>query len=87
MTEEIVLVRAIHSALAERNFARAVALADEYGRRFPQGVLSLEVEGLRVVAQCQAAPSSAARALASDFAARHPRAPMVDRVRAACGTE
>jgi hypothetical protein len=89
VAEEIALVRAIHAALADQDPGRATSLADDYGRKYPDGgALGLEVAGLRVVARCQAERgSSSARASAREFASRHPRTPIVDRVRAACGTD
>lgn len=88
MIEEIALVRAMHEALAAQAPARAIALADEHSRRFPQGRLGLEVEGLRIVAECRRTGSSAeTMATADAFVQSHPLAPVVDRVRSACRTE
>jgi hypothetical protein len=85
MTEEIALVRAMHEAIAGHDPARAITLSQDHARRFPDGRLGLEVEGLRIVAECQRSgkTTETARAAAS-FVSRHPRAPIVDRVRAAC---
>ncbi len=84
--EEAALVGAIDVALRSGDSAGALRLAADHQRRFPQGVLSEEREGARVVARCMSARSPAASEAASAFLASHPRSPMRARIAATCGT-
>ena len=84
--EEAALVGAIDAALRSGDSAGALRLAADHQRRFPQGVLSEEREGARVVARCMASRSPSASDAASAFLASHPRSPMRARIAATCGT-
>lgn len=84
--EEAALVGAIDAALRSGDSAGALRLAADHQRRFPQGVLSEEREGARVVARCMASRSPSASDAATAFLASHPRSPMRARIAATCGT-
>jgi hypothetical protein len=91
MAEEVALVRLMNDAVSAHDPPRVRTLAAEHAKRFPNGKLSIEVEGLRVIAMCQeqqgdkaAEKGAPARKVAADFVARYPRAPIVDRVRSSC---
>ena len=85
MTEEVTLVRLMNDAVTAHDSMRVKTLAAEHASRFPNGKLSIEVEGLRVIAMCQEQQgASSVRKLAMEFAAKYPRAPIVDRVRSSC---
>jgi hypothetical protein len=71
------------AALRAGDGARALRLADDHERRFPDGLLVEEREGARVVARCSSAPSAAA---ADEFLRAHPRSPMRVRILSVCGT-
>ncbi len=82
--EEAALALQIDAALRANDMARAARLADEHQRRFPNGLLSEEREGARVLIRCSSTPSAA---IASEFLQAHPRSPMRARILAACATE
>jgi hypothetical protein len=81
--DEARLVADIDVALRSGDAARAILLADDHQRRFPNGLLVEEREGSRVLAHCVTAPNPAA---ATGFLRAHPRSPMRARIVAACGT-
>lgn len=82
--EEAALALQIDAALRANDTARAARLADEHQRRFPNGLLTEEREGARVLIRCSSTPSAA---IASEFLQAHPRSPMRARILAACATE
>lgn len=82
--EEAALALQIDAALRANDMARAARLADEHQRRFPNGLLTEEREGARVLIRCSSTPSAA---IASEFLQAHPRSPMRARILAACATE
>lgn len=84
--EEAALVGAIDAALRSGDSSGALRLAAEHQRRFPQGVLTEEREGARVVARCSSGRGPAASDAAAAFLTAHPRSPMRARILAACGT-
>lgn len=77
-------VRAADAALRGRDVALAVRLLNQHAHEFPNGVLSEEREGLRVVAGCQGGVSPVVQRAASRFLRRAPRSLLAGRVRAAC---
>lgn len=81
--EEARAVAAIDDALRTGDAARALALADDHAKKFPNGVLVEEREGGRAIARCM----NGSRASADAFLAAHPRSPMRGRILAACNKE
>jgi hypothetical protein len=81
--EEANLVAELDRALRSGDFTRALRLADEHERRFPDGMLVEERDGARVLARCSSSPNKAA---ADAFLQVHPRSPMRARVVAACNS-
>jgi hypothetical protein len=87
LAEETALLASANAELRRGDARRALALLDDYDRRYPAGVLREEVLATRVIARCQqgqAGASSAARRAASAFLARHPASPLASRVRTSC---
>jgi RNA polymerase sigma-70 factor (ECF subfamily) len=73
------------SALHAGDAARALAAFDEHARLYPNGFLSEERAGERVLALCDLGRTAEAGAAASAFLAQHPRSPLAARVRSSCG--
>ncbi|HET6585102.1 MAG TPA: hypothetical protein VFG69_16710, partial [Nannocystaceae bacterium] len=69
--EETELVAAARNALAEQDWARALATLDEHARRFADGVLAEERSALRAIALCRSG-AEPARAAVLDFDSRYP---------------
>ncbi|MEO8916205.1 MAG: hypothetical protein ABI488_02195 [Polyangiaceae bacterium] len=80
---ELDLLRRAQGAYGHRDFATALHLLAEHGRRFPSGRLAEEREALRVRALAGSGHSGAARMAASAFAARFPRSVLLVRTMAA----
>ncbi len=85
--QERQLLQSADTALRDGMTGQAVSLLAEHAARFPQGMLSGEREGLRLVARCQSGGSQSAKQAAEAFVARAPKSPISRRVRAACGLE
>ncbi|HWZ87838.1 MAG TPA: hypothetical protein VNW92_03280 [Polyangiaceae bacterium] len=79
-------VRAADAALRGGDVGLALSLLNQHAREFPNGALTEEREGLRVVAACQGGASPVVQRAASRFLQRSPRSLMAGRVRAACPT-
>ncbi len=73
LAAEAKLVRAIKGAVSTDPRA-ALKLAERYGGRFPQGVLSAEAAALRVDALCRLGREPAAKLAAQSLPATHPSA-------------
>jgi hypothetical protein len=86
LPEEMALLAASNAELRGGDAARALALLDDYDRRYPAGVLREEVLATRVIARCQIGlePDAAARHAADTFLRRHPASPLASRVRSSC---
>lgn len=82
--DELALMQKAQAALGAGNPQGALALLDEGAKRFPNGALSEERVGMRVLALCEIGRSDA-RAQAETFLAAHPSAPMAEHIRSACG--
>lgn len=82
--EELALVERIHAAQRQGNHAEVHALADEFERRFPDGVLREEVRASEVIAACTSGSASEASSWARGFRERYPSSPLLPRVTAAC---
>jgi hypothetical protein len=83
---EAALLEAAERSLRAHDGARALALLDEYARRFPDGVLFVDAEAARAIATCETADRVGGAKLAADFARRWPNAPVLARVLVACRT-
>jgi hypothetical protein len=86
LAEETALLAASNAELRSGDARRALALLNDYDRRYPSGVLREEVLATRVIAGCQLghAPDAASRRAADAFLARHPASPLAPRVRSSC---
>jgi hypothetical protein len=84
LAEETALLASANAELRGGDARRALALLDDYDRRYPAGVLREEVLATRVIARCQQSPDRAARRAAETFLARHPASPLASRVRTSC---
>lgn len=84
LAEETALLASANAELRRGDAGRALALLDDYDRRYPAGVLREEVLATRVIARCQQSPDRAARRAAEAFLARHPASPLASRVRTSC---
>jgi hypothetical protein len=91
LTEETSLLASVNAALRGGESARALALLDDYDRRYPSGVLREEVLATRLIARCRLDDASSpgpagasAKADAELFLARHPASPLAPRVRSSC---
>jgi hypothetical protein len=66
---------------------RALALLDEYSRRFPAGRLNDVQTVARLVALCNLGQASLARREAARFQARYPHSPFSERVKRICAPQ
>jgi hypothetical protein len=83
--EEALLIREANAALETGDAARSLTLAEEYARRFPNGVLLPEGSAVHILALCQASQIDRARTETRTFLAAHPEGPLSMRVRSSCG--
>lgn len=81
LREELEQIRQIRSLL-DRDPAAALALSVDGQRRFSNGHLVEEREGLSVIALARLGRRDAARAKAKAFASRYPKSTLVDRIEA-----
>ena len=79
---ELELLHRAHAAYGTRDFANALRLLAEHGRRFPNGRLAEEREALRVRALNSSGQSETARRAAHAFAARFPHSVLLSRTMA-----
>ncbi|HSS40011.1 MAG TPA: hypothetical protein VLT58_14685 [Polyangia bacterium] len=77
---EVGLLQRAQAAYGNRNFAGALALVGEHGRRFPNGRLAEEREALRVRSLAAAGRQGEARRAATIFAHRFPRSVLLPRL-------
>ncbi len=84
LTAEIALLRQARSALARNDNATALALAERYQTRFPQGGMAEDAAALKVIALCQSGLTERSRVEAGRFFTRWPRSLHGSRVRTAC---
>jgi hypothetical protein len=78
---EIDLLRRARSAYSRREFSATLRLVAEHARRFPQGYLAEEREGLRVRSLIGAGRPAEARRATEAFAIRFPRSVLLSRLR------
>ena len=76
------LISAAWRHVTAKAFADADTVIDEHAQRFPQGVLAPERRALRVIVDCL--DGRASQTAATAFATRHPRSPLLKKVREAC---
>jgi hypothetical protein len=86
LAEETALLAAANAELRGGDAQGALALLNDYDRRYPAGVLREEVLATRVIARCRIglAPDVASRRAADVFLARHPASPLGPRVKSSC---
>jgi len=87
LSAETALIASAQAATNRGQAERALALLDEYDRRFERGALAEERAAARVFALCTAGRHAAARGEAARFLERWPRSPQAARVRRACAPE
>ncbi|MEP7051671.1 MAG: hypothetical protein ABJB12_15015 [Pseudomonadota bacterium] len=80
---ELALLRSAQAAYGNHDFAAALRLLAEHGRRFPNGRLAEEREALRVRALSGSGRGQAASSAAHAFALRFPRSVLLARTMAA----
>ena len=80
---ELQLLTQAQRALEHGDPGAALAALAQHRREHPEGALSVEREGLRAVASCDAKRPDG-KALAERFITRNGTSPLVSRVRAAC---
>jgi hypothetical protein len=81
LTEEVTLIDGALAALRHHEPARALALLDDYDRRFPTGSMAPEATVARIQATLATGDRARARELGSQFLATHPTSPLAERVR------
>jgi hypothetical protein len=81
---EAALLESAEKSLRDHDGARALAVLDEYARRFPDGVFLLEAEAARAIATCKTGNSERGKQLAAEFERRWPSTPVLARVLAEC---
>ncbi|MGH7439743.1 MAG: hypothetical protein ACRENE_28975 [Polyangiaceae bacterium] len=84
---EIALLDRIRAATASGEPARALRLLDEYGTRFPVGVMASEAAVLRIEATGATGDRAGARRLARAFRAEHPQNPYAARIASVVGAD
>jgi TolA-binding protein len=80
---ELQLLQRAQSEYASHDFANALAVLAEHGRRFPKGRLAEEREALRVRALAHAGRGDEARRALASFANRFPHSAFLPRLQAA----
>jgi hypothetical protein len=83
---ELQLLQRAQSEYAGHDFANALALLAEHGRRFPKGRLAEEREALRVRSLARAGRGDEARRALASFANRFPHSAFLPRLQAAAGS-
>ncbi len=84
LADETRLLAEADQALRSGKTSRAVALLDEHASRYPEGALSLERGGERVVALCKLGRVDAPTV--RSYLSSHPNLPLTDRVQQACAS-
>lgn len=83
---ELRLLQRAQAAYAERDLARALALAAEHSRRFPNGRLAEEREALRVRSLAASGRGADARRAVAAFARRFPHSVLLPRLQQSSAT-
>jgi len=84
LAEETALVARAQSALASGRYDEALSALDDHQRRFPNGVLSQERNGARLLALCGSGRRAQAHDAVAAFLAREPSSPLASRLRSVC---
>jgi hypothetical protein len=82
---ELSAIESARSALARRDYARALRLLDEHRKRFPKARLMAEATVLRIEALAASGEKQAAARIGKAFLARDPNGPYARRVRSLLG--
>jgi len=82
---ELSAIEAARSALARRDYSRALRLLDEHRKRFPKANLMAEATVLRIEALAASGEKQAAARQGKAFLARDPNGPYARRVRSLIG--
>lgn len=82
---ELSAIESARSALARREYSRALRLLDEHRKRFPKAHLMAEATVLRIEALAASGEKQAAARLGKAFLARDPNGPYARRVRSLIG--
>jgi TolA-binding protein len=83
LTQEMALLRAASEALAKGDQADALVKLDTHAKRYPNGSLREERDGLRAIAECTRSQNPSTEA-ATSFAQHYPSSLLTARVKAAC---
>jgi hypothetical protein len=78
---ELALLQRAQAAYTQRDFANALVLAAEHGRRFPNGRLAEQRDALRVRSLVGSGRANEARRAVAAFAVRFPRSVLLQRLR------
>lgn len=84
---ELALMHDAQAALGRGDASSALAKVSEHATRFPQGSLTPEREGTRVLALCSAGRNEEARIASKAFLGAYGRSPLAERVRHSCAAE
>ncbi len=82
---ELSAIESARSALARRDYSRALRLLDEHKKRFPKARLMAEATVLRIEALVASGEKQAATRIGKAFLARDPNGPYARRVRSLLG--
>jgi hypothetical protein len=85
LAREVARLRSVRASLAAGAPRAALHALDRYALEFPSGALRAEAAALRIEALALLGDAALMRRLASDFLARFPVSPLVERVRAVSG--
>lgn len=80
LTQEVMMLGRVRSALAANNPDEALRVLDQYHAQFPAGKMASEEPVLRVQALMAKGDRAQAKAVADAFVAQHPDSPFVSRV-------
>ena len=84
LAEEARLLSQAQAALQKGQPQAAILALNEHRTRFPRGMLSGEREAALTVAYCQSGDLALGQARASQFVAKNPQSPMVQRLKSVC---
>ena len=84
LTGELELLRAAQQARSSGNYSQSLDKLLQHERRYPDGALSAERDGTRILVLCDAGRKLESRELAEAFLRQHPTSPLRSRVRSAC---
>jgi hypothetical protein len=88
LAEELALLDTASRALERRQLPRVLRALADHERRFPDGALRQERQGLRLIALCELAGAAAtAEHRRDEFLRAAPDSPLAARLRRACGSE